>query len=148
MTLHWDTIKSESNPQGQTLLGDVWNDLQAETKPVRGFSNQTAAITQEIQRRLPLEQNYSDSLVCDALIRFASLDAMKVPGAEFRDTMTVLSDQLRGLTPKRMRDCLPRTAAGFSHAIRRSEIFLLGTLTFKWTRSNGRSLIILRRVEP
>jgi hypothetical protein len=146
--LHWDEVKTADNPQGQTLMGDVWQDIQSKPdKPRKSFSNQTAAITQEIARRSPTEQSYSDSLVCDALTRFANLDSMKPPGSGFRDTMSVLADQLRALVPKRQAPCLPRTAAGFAHAIRRSEIFLLGTLSIRFTRSNGRSLIVLRRVD-
>jgi hypothetical protein len=146
--LNWDTVQSPSNPQGQTVLGDAWNDIQAKTdKPRKSFNNVTVAITQEIARRSPAEQSYSDSLVCDALTRFANLDSMKAPGAEFRDTVTVLFEQVKALTPPRQRGCLPYTAAGVSHALRRVEVFLLGTLTIKFTRSNGRSLIILRRVE-
>jgi hypothetical protein len=108
--LHWDEVKTADNPQGQTLMGDVWQDIHA-------------------------------------LTRFANLDSMKPPGSGFRDTMSVLADQLRALVPKRQAPCLPRTAAGFAHAIRRSEIFLLGTLSIRFTRSNGRSLIVLRRVD-
>jgi hypothetical protein len=149
--IHWDTVRTPENPQGKTLLGDVWQDLQEKNplpgRKVEGHVNASTAIAQEIQRRSPEQQSYSDSLVVDALNRFANLDAMKLPGAEFRDSVTVLHEQVRLLTPSRQRPCLPQTAAGLGHALRRVEVYLLGTLTIAFSRSNGRNLVILRRVE-
>ncbi len=155
MAICWDeypvtpTGELDEAQHARDAIASEWQTIQAgtATKTRRSFNNVTAQITQEIQRRSPAEQSYSDHLICDALLRFANLDAMKAPGAEFRDTMSVLVDQLRALVPKRQQGCLPHTPAGYAHAIRRSQIFLIGVLTIKWSRSNGRSLVVIRRVE-
>lgn len=154
MALHWDeypvtpTGELDHEKQALAVMGDVWTEIVAkDNKPRKSFDNVSAAIAQEIQRRSPQQQSYSDSLVCDAMLRLSNLDSMKAPQAEFRDTVTALSEQLRALVPKRQHGCLPQTPAGYAHAIRRSQIFLLGNLSIKFTRSCGRSLIILRRVD-
>jgi hypothetical protein len=148
MTLHWDTVKSPGSPDGKTLMGDVWQDLQAKNplpdkaKP----SVVSSAISAEIHRRSPQEVSYSISLVTDALIRFCALDSMK-GGVEYRDTVSNLADLLTRLAPPKQRPCLPTDAGSWGRALKASELYLLGTVEMRWLRFNGRSLICIKRVK-
>jgi hypothetical protein len=150
MTLHWDTIKTDDNPQGRTLLGDVWQDIQAKSAknitPKTRPGEVTSAATLEVMRRSPEEVSYATSIVVESLIRFCALDTLK-NGGQYRDTVTNLSGLLTKLTPPRQRPCLPTSASGWGQALHQAEIWLLGKAEIRWVRSSGRSLCCIKRVD-